>query len=135
MPILASSDFTADVVQAEVINDSAYIADALVTTYWHNIASDKGVPVENLPASPGVNVKQLLVLAVMTHVASDNIGSVLQQIAEGIVVDQWERRHDIWKSRYNDLLAELDATDVYDSSNPPEDLEFKNSSVIDWGRG
>lgn len=132
--ILVEGDFSASVVKQKVTSDASYIDDDLVTVYWHNIAKTFSVPIANLPATPVEKVKQILILDVMIHVASDSIGSVMEQVAQGIVVDTWQNRYDTWKKRREYLLAELESSDIYDPLNPPDEPSERSSMVAEWTR-
>ena len=134
MAILVTDDFTSTVVKEKVRAEQDYITDDLVNVHWVNIAKQFGVPVANLPTAPNEEVKQVLILCVMMHVASDSIGSVMKQLAEGVVVDEWERRYNTWKERKEMLMGQLSSEDIYDPLNPPDEIGERSSSVLEWDR-
>lgn len=136
MAILAITDFTSQVVADKINNFPAYITDTQVTMYWHKLANQFSIDIEYLPDSSEIStkVKQYLITSVMVHVAFDSIGSTLKQLSEGIVVDEWKNRYDVWTGVLEDMLASMSASDVYDPDNPPDAEDISNPSVVTWSR-
>lgn len=134
--ILFEADFTR-FPEAEVVikNNNAYIDDDyVVDEYWYDAAKHVGVPVENLPAVPGSKVKNYLVFKVLVDVALANVGSDMRQVAEGVTVDQWERKRKIWEKELIKKRAELQSSDVWDENNIPEQKP-KNTMIVSPIRG
>lgn len=132
--ILTKEDFTSTVVYKKIELQPEYIEEDLVLGYMQQIAREFDIPTENLPADVDVGeiMKQVLKLRVMVRIASDSIGSNLKQLAEGVVVDEWQSRYNIWKEQYTTEKSKLSAQDIYDSANPP--YGKGNASIMTWGR-
>jgi hypothetical protein len=137
MAILTTSDFTKySEVMHKVTTTPAFIADDLVSVYWHDLADTLNIPVANLPTSPEKKVKEFLILKVCVDVAFSSIGSDLSQIAENIAVDQWELRYNTWSTACAKAEADIKADEVYDPDNPPDDdTVYSTPSIVETNRG
>lgn len=132
--ILTKDDFTSTVVFQKVEKQADYLDADLVRGYMQQIAREFDIPTDNLPDDEDVGeiMKQVLKLRVMVRIASDSIGSNLKQLAEGVVVDEWQSRYNVWKEQYTTEKSKLSAKDIYDPANPP--YGKGNASVMTWGR-
>lgn len=135
MALLVSTDFTNTVIKVEVDRQPAYIDNDLVTQYWYDLATKYSVESDNLPAEGDINpiVKQYLINQVSIHVSSDNVGSNLREIAEGITVDQWELRKREFESRKMDLINRISADMVWLAD--PEDGSADSGITMRWSNG
>jgi len=133
MAILVLDDFSNSEIKKAVELNTDYIADGIVIFYWRELASKYDVPNENLPAEPSEIVKLYLTNEVSIRVASDRIGSNLEEIIEGVTTDVWEQKKNAFISDRDRYLGMISASDIYDPENPPETPGDSSTTRINFG--
>lgn len=121
MAILTTADFRDDQIRKVIVKDETYISDENVTVYWHGLAKDYKIPIENLPDITEISatVKKYLVFQVSIEVCTDKVGANAAQIIDGVVVDQWELKLNSLNAQLSKFMASfLTSDDIEDPENP-----------------